>query len=194
MANYWQETPTNIWNRFARQAILNKRMDAWRSARLLALVNVSIFDGFLTVFDGMHHYYRWRPESAIRSMQDDGNASTDGQADWLPFVTDIKVGPAPQTPTPTIPEYPASNSAIGTAVAELMKQFFETDETSIDLVTEDVLTAGTSRHFSSFSQAARECGVSRIYAGFNFRISVNAGDELGKKVGKNAFESLLKEN
>jgi hypothetical protein len=194
MANYWQETPINLWNRFARQAILNKRMDAWRSARLLALTNVAIFDGLLTVFDGIHHYYRWRPESAIRSMQDDGNAMTEGQADWMPFVTDIKVGPPPQTSTPPIPDYPASNSAIGSAAAELMKLFFETDETSIDLVTEDVLTAGTSRHFSSFSQAAKEYSVSRIYAGFSFRFSVNAGDELGRKVGKNAFESLLKEN
>jgi hypothetical protein len=194
MANYWQETPINLWNRFARQAILNKRMDAWRSARLLALTNVAIFDGLLTVFDGMHHYYRWRPESAIRSMQDDGNAMTEGQADWMPFVTDIKVGPPPQTSTPPIPEYPASNSAIGSAAAELMKHFFETDETSIDLVTEDVLTAGTSRHFSSFSQAANEYGDSRIYAGFNFRFSINAGDELGRKVGKYSFENLLKEN
>ncbi|HLO82783.1 MAG TPA: vanadium-dependent haloperoxidase [Chitinophagaceae bacterium] len=194
MANFWQETPINLWNRFTRQAILNKHMDAWRSARVLALVNVSIFDGLLTVFDGMHHFYRWRPESAIRSMQDDGNALTEGQADWMPFVTDIKVGPPPQTSTPPIPEYPASNSAIGSAAAELLKQFFDTDETNIDLVTEDVLTAGTTRHFSSFSQAAKEYGDSRIYAGFNFRFSIDAGDELGRKVGNNTFKTLLKEN
>jgi hypothetical protein len=194
VANFWQETPTNIWNRFAREAILNKKMDAWRSARLLALVNVSIFDGLLTCFDGLFHFYRWRPESAIRSMQDDGNAATEGQADWMPYVTDIKVGPAPQTSTPPIPDYPASNSALGTAAAEAMTLFFATDETNVSLVTADVTTAGATRNFSSFSQAAKEYGDSRVFAGFNFRHSIKAGDELGKKVGRNSFENLFREN
>lgn len=75
-----------------------------------------------------------------------------------------------------------------------MKHFFETDETDVNLITEDVTTAGTIRHFSSFSQAVKEYGDSRIYAGFNFRFSINAGDDLGRKVGKHAFENLLKEN
>lgn len=194
IANFWQETPTNLWNRFAREAILNKNMDAWRTARLLALVNVSIFDGLLTCFDGLHHFYRWRPESAIRSMQDDGNAGTQGQSDWLPFVTDIKVGPPPQIPTPPIPEYPASNATLGSAAAGVMSMFFGSDETTVTLVTQDVTTAGAARNFSSFTQASSEYGVSRIYAGFNFRFSVTAGDELGKKVAKETFEKLLREN
>ena len=194
VANFWQESPSNILNRLARQAIKNKHMDAWRSARLLALVNVSIFDAFLTCFDGLHHFYRWRPESAIRSMQDDGNSATEGQADWLPFVTDIKVGPAPQTSTPPIPEYPASNAAPATAAAEVLRLFFNSDETNITLVTEDVTTAGSSRNYSSFKQAADEYGESRILAGFNFRYSVNAGAELGRNVAKNTYETLFREN
>ncbi len=194
VANFWQETPTNIWNRFAREALLNKKVDAWRSARLLALVNVAIFDALVTSFDAVYHYYTWRPESAIRSMQDDGNPLTNGQADWLPYVTDIKIGPPPQTPTTPIPEYPNTNSTLGSAAAEAMRLFFETDKTYVNLVTQDVTVPGTSRLFTSFSQAANEYGDSRLYAGFGFRFSIDTGDEMGQKAGKHVFENIFREN
>jgi hypothetical protein len=194
IANYWQEGPGSIWNRYTRAAIQTKNMDAWRSARLLALVNVAIFDGLLASFESAHFYYRWRPESAIRSMQDDGNPATTGQPNWLPFVTDIKIGPAPQTPTPPLPEYPNTNITLGRAATEVMANFFGTDETDITMATEDVTVPGTSRHFSSFSGTSWEYGESRIFAGFAFRYSIVAGDKMGKQVGETVFNTILKEN
>lgn len=194
IANFWQENMSVIMNRFARGALLNKNVDAWRSARMLALVNVSISDALLASFDGLYHYYRWRPETAIRNAENDGNSATSADASWLPFVTDIKLGPPPQTPTPPIPDYPNPNAAIATAAAEMMKMFFGEDETSVNLLSQDVTVNGTVRKFTSFSEAAEEFGMSRIYAGFNFRYSVDAGNELGKKLGHYLAEGLLKEN
>jgi hypothetical protein len=76
IANFWQEGPNTIWNRFARNAVANKKVDAWRTARLFALFNTAIFDGVLAAFDGLFYYKRWRPESAIRLGDTDENDQT----------------------------------------------------------------------------------------------------------------------
>jgi hypothetical protein len=194
IANFWQEQMSVILNRFARGALLNKKVDAWRSARMLALVNVSTADGFLASFDGLYHFYRWRPETAARNAETDENSATDADASWLPFVTDIKLGPPPQTPTPPIPEYPNPNAVMGGASAEAMTIFFGGDETNVNLVSQDVTVNGTVRNYTSFSQFLDEYGMSRIYAGFNFRYSIEAGTDMGKKIGHYVTENILKEN
>ena len=194
IANFWQEGPNTIWNRFARNAIQTKKVDAWRSARLLAIFNTAIFDGVLAAFDGLYYYQTWRPESAIRLGDNDENDQTTSIEDWLPFVTDIKVGPAPQTPTPPIPEYPNPNVATSAAAARILALFFETDKTDINLITQDVTVPGTSRVFTSFSQAHEEFFNSRIYAGFNFRYSLKVGSEIGDQVAHYVYEYNFKEN
>jgi hypothetical protein len=194
IANFWQEQMSSIVNRFARGALLNKKVDAWRSARILALMNVSISDALLSGFDGLYHFYRWRPETAIRNAVNDENTSTAADAGWLPFVTDIKLGPPPQTPTPPIPEYPNPNAVMGDASAEALRIFFGGDETNVSLVTQDVTVNGTVRKYNSFSHFAEEYAMSRIYAGFNFRYSVETGKEMGKRIGHYVMENVLKEN
>jgi hypothetical protein len=194
IANFWQEGPTQILNRLIRLAIMNKQMDAWRSARLLAMCNVSIFDGFLGVFDGLYHYYRWRPETAIRLAANDGNDDTAPDANWLPFVTDIKLGAPPQTPTPPIPDYPNPNAAIGQATANVLQYFFSTDNTNISIPSLDVLSAGQVRSYTSFQVAANDFAMSRVYAGFNFRHSINAGMQLGSQVAAYVVNNMFGEN
>jgi hypothetical protein len=194
IANFWQEGPTQILNRMVRLAIMNKQMDAWRSARLLAMCNVSIFDSFLGVFDGLYYYYRWRPETAIRLAANDGNDNTTPDAGWLPFVTDIKLGTPPQTPTPPIPDYPNPNAAIGQATANVLQYFFNTDNTNISIPSLDVLSAGQVRSYTSFQAAVNDFAMSRIYAGFNFRHSINAGMQLGSQVAAYVVSNMFGEN
>jgi len=194
IAKFWQENLNVIWNRYARNTLQNRKIDAWKSARLLALVNTAIFDGLLASFDGLYYYYSWRPESAIRSFEDDGNAATSPDGNWLPFVTDIKIPMGTLgAPTPPIPEYPNPNAAAGNAAAEAMKQFYGTDETYVELVTGDVETAGTTRLFTSFNAAADEYAISRILAGFNFRFSIDAGQSMGTLIGQHVYESMFRE-
>jgi len=111
----------------------------------------------------------------------------------LPFVIDIKIGPPPQTPTPPIPEYPNPQAVVGAAVVKVLQHFFESDKTNVDLISWDVLSAGITRHYTSFSQAGQENFNSRIYAGFNFRYSMDAGNGMGKKVGEYVFANLFGE-
>ena len=194
IANFWQETSVNIWNRFCRNVAASKKMDAWRTARFLAMANVGIFDGFLSSFEGIYYYYRWRPETAIRLAAFDNNPATAPIENWLPFVIDIKVGPPPHTPTPPIPEYPNPQAVVGAAVVKILQHIFETDETNVDLISWDVLSVGITRHYTSFSQAGQENFDSRIYAGFHFRYSMNAGNAMGEKVGEYVFANYFMEN
>ena len=193
IANFWQETSVNTWNRFCRQIADDRNLGAWETARLLALLNVAIFDGFLSSFDGLYHYYTWRPESAIRLASEDGNKSTDPVTDWLPFVIDVK-GPAPTfnplTYSPPLPEYPNPQAVVGAAAGTIMQLFFLSDRANIDLISLDVMSTGVTRKFKKISDAVNENLNSRIYAGFNFRFSLNAGDLMGKKLG--LYVTLMK--
>ncbi len=194
IANFWQEGATAIWNRFFREAILNKKVDAWRTARFLAIANTAIFDAFLTSFDGLYHYYIWRPETGIRLGENDNNPQTSGIADWLPYVTDIKHPVLLGTPTPPIPEYPNPNATVGAAAVKTLQLFFETDKTSVSIKSLDPLSAGVIRNYTSFSQAGTDNFNSRIYAGFNFRYSMIAGDGIGIQVADYVFNNVFNEN
>jgi hypothetical protein len=194
IAYFWQETPSIVWNRFCRLALQEKKVDAWRSARLLALTNIASNDVFITTFDGLYHYYRWRPETAIQLGDADGNDETPGQADWKTYVVDIGSTLNPISRTPPLPEYPNPNAAVGTAIADILENFFGSDHTSITMSSLHPANTSGPRSFSSFSGAAAEYGNSRIFAGFNFRSSVNAGTAMGKQLGAYVFSNMLEEN
>jgi hypothetical protein len=190
IANFWQDRPVLIWNRLVRESLKTKKNDAWKSARLLALVNAGIFDGMLTSFDGMYYFNRWRPETAIRLGDTDDNDDTEKDAAWIPYVTDIPPG----TFTPPIPEYPNPNACMSGAAVNILQYFNGSDITNIALTSTDAQSTGVIRDYSSFSKAGEDCSISRIYAGFNFRHSVDAGQQMGTQVGLYVQQHILVEN
>lgn len=193
IARFWWEKSSFSWNRFARNLVADKKMDAWKTARLFALLHTALVDAITSSFEAKYHYFYWRPETAIRLGDSDGNDHTTGDATWLPSVTDIPnlANPALSTFTPPIPEYP-SQSAFGGAAGEVLKLFFETDQVSVDQTSP--ATPGVTRHFSSISQAVREHSLGRLYAGFYFRKAVMAGEEQGIKVGRYVFTHAFRES
>jgi hypothetical protein len=190
IANFWQDRPALIWNRLVRESLKAKKIDAWKSARLLALVNVGIFDGMLTAFDGMYHFNRWRPETAIRLGDTDDNGDTEKDVAWLPYVTDIPTG----TFTPPIPEYPNPNASMSGAAVNILQEFYGSDMINIALTSTDAQSTGVIRNYNRFSKAGEDCNNSRIYAGFNFRHSIDAGRLMGIQVGLYAQQHILREN
>ena len=194
IANFWSDNkPSLIWNVLARTIISSKKMDAWKTARLFALVHTAIADGINSTMEAKYHFYYWRPETAIRLGNNDGNANTTGDATWLPSITEIpNANPNLIGYTPPVPEYPSSYAMYGGVVAEVLKLFFGTDEWSFDL-TSTALPAVT-RHYNSLSQVANENSVSKIYGGFYFRKAVIDGEEFGKNIGNYIFNHQFREN
>ena len=193
ISKFWSESrPSIIWNNFVRKAIENKKLDAWKTARLFALMHVSMAESISSQLNAGYHFYFWRPETAVRLAANDGNENTAGDPNWLPFLTEL-----PTFVTPAVPGYPNGYAAYGGATAEILKLFFGTDETSIDITTTTTNPAVTepkpSFHFSKYSQAARDNSLSMIYSGWEFRKSVLDGEEMGRQIAAYVFTHAFRE-
>ena len=194
IAKFWSENrPSIIWNVIVRKAIENKKLDAWKTARLFALMHVCMAETINAQFNARYHFYFWNPETAIRLAAADGNDNTIADVSWLPFLSET-----PTSATPALPGYPNAFAAYGGTTAEILRLFFGTDETSIDITTSSTNPAVTdpkpSFHFSSYSQAARDNSLSMIYTGWDFRKSALDGEDMGRQIAAYVFNNSFKEN
>ena len=188
IALFWWENSPLKWNRIARAVSVHTGLDLWENARLFGLLNLALADGYIAMVDSKNHYNYWRPVTAIQTADTDGNPDTTGDPLWTPL-----------RPTPPDQDYASGHSIEGGAAAEVLKQFFGTDQISFQDcgVT---LPAGSTcsdpspvlRSYTSFSQAAAENAYSRILIGFHFRKSVEEGTDYGRKIGKRAANLYLR--
>src|SRR4029077_16277765 len=116
----------------------------------------------------------------IRAGDTDGNDRTVADPNWSTYLN-----------TPAIPDYTSTHSVLGGAASEVLRRFFHDDEIAFT-TTSGVPFAGITRSFDRFSQAARENGESRIYAGIPFRFAVEDGIRQGKTIGHFVFEHTLR--
>jgi hypothetical protein len=175
IAHYWYESSPAGWSRIARVVAAQRGSDVWDSARLLALVNAAIADGYIAGADTRYLYDFWRPVTAIRAAETDGNDATAVDGAWESFLN-----------TPPLPDYPSTHSVAGGAAAVVLARFFGSDQVAFTM-TSGPPFAGITRSFSSFSQAAQENADSRVYAGIHFRTACQDGIKLGESIGRRTF-------
>ena len=192
-AMFWSENrPSIIWNNFVRKAIESSKMDAWKTARLFALIHVSMAECLNSTLNAGYYFYFWRPETAVRLAATDGNLNTEADASWLPNLSET-----PSSVSPPVPGYTTSYGAYGGTTAEILRLFFGTDETNIDLTTTTtnplVINPKPTFHFSKFSQAARDNSLSIIYNGWDFRKSAIDGETMGKQIAAYVFAHHFRE-
>ena len=188
IALFWSESSPLKWNRIARTVSADQGLDLWENARLFGLLNLALADGYIAMADSKNHYNYWRPVTAIQTGDTDGNPDTTGDPAWTPL-----------RPTPPDQDYDSGHSIEGGAGAEVLKQFFGTDEISFQDCGV-LLPAGSTcsdaspvfRSYTSFSQAAADNAYSRILIGYHFRKSVEEGTEHGGKIGKRAANLYLR--
>jgi hypothetical protein len=188
IALFWLESSPLSWNRLTRTVATAQGLDLWESARLFGLLNLALTDGYIGTWDAKYHYRLWRPVTAIRLAGIDGNPATTADPTWTPLVE-----------TPPIPDYDSGHAVEGGAAAEVLKRFFKTDRMSFSACS-FTLPAGqtcgdaspTLRHFTSFSEAADENAVSRIYVGFHFRDAVETGTRHGERIADRAVNRVLR--
>jgi hypothetical protein len=169
-AVWWMEFAETSVNRLARQLTTQPRLHLWQAARMFALLNMSLYDGYIAVWDSKYEYNHWRPYTAIREAADDGNPATAADPTWEPLRT-----------TPPFPEY-VSAHASGTKVAmDVLARTFG-DSVSFTMATTTAPPQMPTRSFRSFSVAAAECADSRVRLGWHFRYATDAGLALGRAV------------
>ena len=188
IALFWYENSPLKWNRIARTVSAASGLDLWENARLFGLLNLALADGYIAMSDSKNHYNYWRPVTAIQNADTDRNPDTTADPTWTPL-----------RPTPPNQDYASGHAIEGGAAAEVLKQFFGTDQISFQDCGV-ALPAGSTcsdaspvlRSYTSFSQAAAENAYSRILIGFHFRKSVEEGTEYGRKIGQRAANHYLR--
>ena len=179
IAQFWYELSPIGWNRIARNVAAASSLDSWEHARLLALLNIAEADAAIAIFHAKYLYNFWRPVTAIREADTDGNDNTVSEADWNTYLN-----------TPNHPDYLSGHSTFGGAAAEVLARFFGTDDIAFT-TTSGAPFAGITRSFTSLSQAAQENVDARIYAGIHFRTACQDGLQVGQKIGRFIFKHYL---
>ena len=178
IGTFWNGNIQDFWNEIAQTAALGHHLGLARSARLFALLNISLADTTIAFFEAKYTYQFWRPVTAVELAGDDGNPHTEPDPNWLPLS--VKTAPDPS--------YPGAHSAISFAGAEVLKSDLG-DRFTFDVTSESL--KGVTRHFTSFSAAAQEAGLSRIYAGQHFRTDHVSGKGLGTNVAESIVDTIL---
>ena len=135
-------------------------------------------DATIACWDSKYAYRFWRPVTAIRAADTDGNDATEADPAWTPL-----------RPTPLHPEYPSAHACVSNAAAEVLTRFFGKDAPFSTATS--TCPAGVVRSYDGFRALADEIGDSRIYIGFHFRTSVRHGANLGRQVGHWTFHRSL---
>jgi membrane-associated phospholipid phosphatase len=171
-------TPAGYWNQIAQDIAQRQGDSLVQDARLFALLNVAQADALFAVFDAKYTYNFWRPVTAIRAADTDGNPATAPDPTWSSFLV-----------TPAHPSYISAHSGVSSASAAVLAAFFGSDAIPFTFSSDSL--PGVTRSFASFSAAAQEASDSRVYAGIHWRFDVQAGQTLGSAVGDYVFTHIL---
>src|SRR5438105_6619284 len=170
IGKFWGAPIWNTWNEIAEKAALAHHTNLESTARLFAVLDLSFADSAIAFYDAKYYYQLWRPITAIRLANTDGNPATVGDPTWTPLAV-----------TALDPSYPGAHSTISAAGATVLSAFFGNQDQI--RVTSGVLP-GVVRTFTSYNDVATEAGLSRIYAGQHTRIDHEAGLALGHSVAQ----------
>jgi hypothetical protein len=174
-------------------------------ARLLALVNTSLADAGIAVWESKYHYDFWRPVTGIRESDPgtgpsglgDGNPDTHGDPTYVPLCAPASNLGGPNF-TPPFPSYPSGHGGFGGALFEILRTFYGTDDIAFTIVSDEFNGMTTDnlgnvrplipRSYTSFSQAEEENGQSRIYLGIHWKFDKDEAIAQGRSVGDYVFQ------
>jgi PAP2 superfamily len=195
-------TPPRLYNQIATQIAEQKGSDAVELARLLALVNVAMADAGLVCWQAKYSHKYWRPITAIREADTDGNPATAGNPNFTPLGAPCSNCPI-ETPnfTPPFPAYTSGHATFGAALFETLRKFYRTDRIAFTFVSDEFngLTLDNMgnvrplipRSFSTLSEAEEENGQSRIYLGIHWAFDKTEGIAQGRKVADYVFDRIF---
>ena len=172
IARFWEYSLPSIYHGVVRSVAQTPGRDVVQNARMFAAVAQSMDDAIIGVFDAKYHYNFWRPATAIRNGDIDGNEATQREASWAPFID-----------APMHPEYPSAHSILAAAVATVLKAEIGNQPTPV-LTTTSPTAKGATRRWTSLDDFMREVADARIYEGIHYRTSTDVGLAMGKQIGE----------
>jgi hypothetical protein len=177
MARYWAENPPGTWSRVLRTLSTQEELSLVDNARFFATAYMSAADALISVWCDKAHWLFWRPITAIREADTDGNPATEADPNWSPLIA-----------SPPYPEHSSGHSGLSAAMVRSLQHFFGTDE----IAWTDRNNGGFERSFTSLSQAIDEVVDARIWSGIHFRTADEAGARIGKQVANYGYARYFK--
>jgi hypothetical protein len=179
-AKFWWEDSDRGWDRIGRIVAAERGIGLHAAARLFALLNMTMSDAYVAGWDAKFHYDFWRPVTAIRAADTDGNPATTPDPTWESVEM-----------TFPIPDYPSTHSALGRAAAEVLASVFG-DHTPFTFASTTADPAQPTRSFRGFREAADENADSRVVGGMHFRFATEVGQRLGRDVARWTLRTQLR--
>jgi len=179
VARFWTATGAVTWNPVVRSLATAKPRSLIANARLFALANMAASDAFVAVFDGKYAYNYWRPITAIRNGDIDGNDATAADLAWQPFVE-----------TPMHPEYPCAHCISAAAVGAVLEAEFGTGRVPPISITSPT-APGVTRRFERIADYVKDVDNARIWGGIHYRTSTEVGERMGREIGRLVASSVL---
>ncbi|HZZ28402.1 MAG TPA: phosphatase PAP2 family protein [Pirellulales bacterium] len=184
--------PPRLYNQIARVVAIQQGNSEYQNARMFAIMNVAMADAAIVGWDGKYFYDMWRPVTAIRDGDNDGNPNTVGDSTWTPLGAPASNDTLPNNFTPPFPSYPSGHAIIGAAVFHTLADFYGTDNISFSFTSDEFNGSTTdnqgntrpkiTRSFTSFSEASEENAMSRIYLGIHWDFDLSAGINSGNRI------------
>lgn len=168
------------WNPVARALATEHPRSLTDHARALALLNLSMSDGLATVMETKYHYAFWRPETAIRAGDADGNDRTMGRADFAPFVA-----------TPCFPSYPSAHASASYAARWILERTWEGADFSVTLSHPAVPSVAVT--YTNLKQITDDIDDARVYGGIHFRFEQEAGSTQGHQIANYVLLHVLRD-
>jgi len=176
---YAATTTVQAWNSAARQASAAQGKTLSENARIFALLAMAMCDASIANFETKYHYNFWRPVTAIRAGDTDGNADTEADPDWLPLIA-----------TPAFPSYASAHATLSGAARAVLERAFGKRGHAITLTNPGL--PGIVLNYTTFERITDDIDDARIYGGIHFRFDQEAGAYQGRHVGKYILRNYLR--
>lgn len=188
-APFWQSNPAANYNAMARRFVDQFSLGVPDSARLFALLDLSAADALITAWHDKYVRNMWRPWSAIRHADIDGNSGTTADPTWTPLfdpsLSPLIAGVGPALVTPPYPDHPSGATSYASASMHAFASFFGTDEMTFFATSSRF--PGEQKVFHRFSDLTDEVLNARIWAGIHFRNPDQQAENLGGQVEQYVF-------
>jgi len=179
-ARFWEADQPSIYHGVVRSVANVPGREVTQNARLFAAITQAMDDALIAIFDAKYHYNFWRPVTAIRNGDIDGNDATERDPAWTPFVG-----------TPMNPEYPCAHCILAGAAGAVLQAEIGAGPTPI-LTTTSPTAQGAARTWTKISDFVQEVANARIYDGVHYRHSTEVGTAMGKQVGELVAAKVLR--
>lgn len=170
LADFYKANPVEMYNRTFRSMAATQTLSEADQARFLAMLNMAGADALINCWNDKNHYAFWRPSTAIRLGDTDGNDATVADSHWAPYL-----------PNPPYSDHPSGYNCLTGAMVHTASYFFGTNKVTF---TMDSLSSAEDRAYSRFTDVVKDTIDARIYLGIHFRTPDVQGAVLGSKVAR----------